>query len=395
MANGSNRETKRDMPLAGVKVLEFGQFAAGPFTGMLLADWGADVVKIEPIGGEGLRDWPPHVDGPDGSRYSLNFASISRNKRSVTLDLKNPEGIATAKKLAASADILIENFRPGVMQRFGLGFEDLAALNRKLVYCSVTGFGQTGPYSRNGAFDIAIQAMSGIMSVTGETEGPPAKCGVPVADFCTAVFAAFSSMVALRQAEATGQGAYIDCPMLSCMLAISALQTSEYWGTGEPPKRLGSGHPRNAPYEGFRARDKSFVLAAGNDRLWQRVCEVVGRPDLFTDERFATQPDRAKNRIVLANVLEEIFADRDAAEWMALFEDAGIPCAPINDYREALENEHVEAIDLVRDMALPHGVKTFTVANPVSMTGYNFEIFQRPPLPGEHNDEVLGEWGRG
>lgn len=379
-------------PLAGVKVLEFGHFAAGPFAGLLLADWGADVVKVEPLDGEGLRNWPPFVGGEGDKAYSLNFASVNRNKRSITADFKNPDDLARIKALCSKADIIIENFRPGVLPRLGLGYDDLARTNAKLVYCSVSGYGQVGPFSGKGAFDVAIQAISGIMSVTGETDGPPAKCGVPLADFCTAVFAALSSVIALRQAEKTGQGSNVDCSMLSCMLAISALQTSEFWGTDIPPMRLGSGHPRNAPYEGFMASDKWLVVAAGNDGLWRKLCKVMGQDALTGDPRFATQPARAKNRVLLAETLAPVFKTRTAAEWLDLLEKEGVPCAPIYDYREALNNEHIDAIGLVREMALPGGGSTFTVANPIRMTGYEFEITQRPSTPGEHNEAVVRDW---
>lgn len=381
-------------PLDGVKVLEFGHFAAGPFAGLVLADWGADVVKVEPMGGEGLRAWPPFSPGDDDHPpYSLNFASVSRNKRSITADFKNPADMKRLRALCQKAHIVIENFRPGVMARLGLGYEQLAALNPRLVYCSVSGYGQSGPYSGKGAFDVAIQAISGIMSVTGEEDGPPAKCGVPLADFCTAVFAALSSVVALRQAEQTGKGSNVDCSMLSCMLAISALQSSEFWGTGIPPKRLGSGHPRNAPYEGFLASDdKWIVVAAGNEQLWRRMCNAMAVEELAEDPRFAIQADRARNRKELAETLAPTFRTRTADEWLSVLEAAGIPCAPICDYAESLDSEHVRATGLVRDMMLPNGKTTPTVGNPIRMTGYEFEVFRRPPNAGEHNGVVDAEW---
>ncbi len=381
-------------PLDGVRVLEFGHFAAGPFAGLLLADWGADVVKVEPPGGEGLRAWPPFSPGDeDQPSYSLNFASVSRNKRSITADFKDPADRKRLLALCEKADIIIENFRPGVMARLGLGYEQLAAINPRLVYCSVSGYGQSGPYSGKGAFDVAIQAISGIMSVTGDEEGAPAKCGVPVADFCTAVFAALSSVVALRQAEQTGKGSYVDCSMLSCMLAISALQTSEFWGTGISPKRLGSGHPRNAPYEGFLARDdKWIVVAAGNEQLWRRMCKAMSIDELAEDPRFAVQADRARNRKQLAEILAPTFRKHTADEWLAVLEAAGVPCAPICDYAESLDSEHVRATGLIHDMALPNGKTTPTIGNPIRMTGYEFEVFRRPPNAGEHNGVVDSEW---
>lgn len=381
-------------PLDGVKVLEFGHFAAGPFAGLVLADWGADVVKVEPLGGEGLRAWPPFSPGDDDHpAYSLNFASVSRNKRSITADFKSPADMERLRALCEKADIIIENFRPGVMKRLGMGYEQLAAINPRLVYCSVSGYGQSGPFNGKGAFDVAIQAISGIMSVTGEEDGPPAKCGVPLADFCTAVFAALSSVVALRQAEQTGKGSNVDCSMLSCMLAISALQTSEFWGTGISPKRLGSGHPRNAPYEGFLASDdKWIVVAAGNEQLWRRMCKCMSVDELAEDPRFAVQADRARNRKLLAEILAPTFRKRTAEDWLSILEAAGVPCAPICDYAESLDSEHVRATGLIRDMMLPNGKTTPTVGNPIRMSGYEFEVFRRPPNAGEHNGIVDAEW---
>jgi len=243
-------------PLAGLKVLEVAQFAAGPFPALLLADFGADVVKIEPPGGDGFRNWPPQVDSGGGEPYGISFAVLNRNKRSVVLDLKNAGDRARFLLLCAKADVLVENNRPGAMERLGLGFADVCRVQPKIVYCSVTGYGQTGPYAKRGAFDVAVQAVSGCMSVTGEEDGPPAKCGVPVADFMAGVYAAFGIMVALQDARRTGKARHVDCSMLACMMQAASLQFGELWGTGSPPKRLGSRHPRNAPYRGARTRSR-------------------------------------------------------------------------------------------------------------------------------------------
>ena len=381
-----------DKPLAGVRVLEFGQFAAGPYATLLLADWGADVVKIEPPGGESLRGWPPVTTGPDGN-YSLNFASVNRNKRSVCIDLKHEPDAETAWRLIDRADILLENYRPGVMKRLGFGYEPVHRRNPKLVYCSVSGYGQTGPYAQRGAFDVAVQGMSGMMSVTGERDGPPAKCGVPVADFTTATMAAFGCMVGLRSAEATGAGPHLDVSMLSCMLAISALQTSEYWGTNRAPVRLGSAHPRNAPYQAFQGSDgKWFIIAAGNEKLWRSVCEITRMPHLLSDTRFTTQLGRATNQQDLADALAPVLSSRPASDWLSMLDAVGVPVAPILDYAEALNNEHVLASGLIHPMELPNGTQTSTVGNPVKMSGYEFEVFQRPSLPGEHRQAVLDDW---
>ena len=303
-------------PLAGLRVIEFTQVAAGPFAGSLLADLGADVVKVEnPDGGDGMRQWPPLMDGESGPRFSGNFASVNRNKRSIMADLKDPAQRRRLQDLSAEADVFLENFRPGVMQRLGLGYEELKTRNPRLVYCSITGYGQTGPYAQKGAFDITVQALSGLMSVTGEEDGPPVKCGVPVGDFTAGLYAAYTILAAVLRARETGEGAVIDCSMLGSLLGVSALQTSQYFGTGRAPDRLGSAHPRNAPYQGFQASDVPFVVAAGNDKLWRDLCELVGRPELPADERFRTQSLRAENQKQLAATLQPIFATQPAKEW--------------------------------------------------------------------------------
>ena len=381
-------------PLAGVRVLEFGQIVTAPFCSLLLADFGADVVKVEnPEGGDGMRQWPPLMQESDGGeRFSGNFASLNRNKRSLVADLKDSQQVQRLRELCASADIVLENFRPGVMDRLGLGYEALRERNPRLIYCSLTGYGQTGPYAKKGAFDVTVQAISGVMSVTGEEDGPPVKCGVPVADFTAGLYAAYSSLAAYEQAKRTGQGTHVDCSMLGCMLGISALQISEYFGTGNAPKRLGSAHPRNAPYQGFEARDKPFAIAAGNDKLWGEVCAAVGMPQLKGDARFVTQTLRAKHQHELADILQPHFALRDAADWLAEFDRRGVPCAPVNSFADILADEHVAGMGIVQDIELPNGVHTPTLVYPVKLKGYSFETGVRPPRLGEHTEEVYTQW---
>lgn len=380
-------------PLSGVRVLEFGQIAAGPFAGSLLADLGADVVKVEnPSGGDGMRQWPPLTQNSEGRVFSENFASLNRNKRSIALNLKGEADIARLKDLIRTTDIVLENFRAGVMDRLGLGYEALRNLNARLVYCSISGYGQTGPYARKGAFDVTVQAMSGLMSVTGEDGRPPVKCGVPVGDFCAGLYAAYTITAALMKARETGRGCHIDCSMLGSLIGVAALQTSEFFGTGKPGRRLGSAHPRNAPYQAFRASDGYFVIAAGNDALWGQVADAVGLPELTDDPRFATQADRANNQDELRVLLEERFADRTAAAWLKEMDARGVPCAPINGYQDILNDPHVAEMNLVRPVVLPNGVETQTTAFPVSISGHEFEISRPPPELGDHTDEVFREW---
>jgi succinate--hydroxymethylglutarate CoA-transferase len=389
----ANEPAASRRPLAGIRVLELGQIAAGPFAGSLLADLGADVVKVErPDGGDGLRQWPPLTANAEGVAFSENFASLNRNKRSLAADLKDPADVARVRALAGRADVLLENFRPGVLERLGLDYASLRAEYPGLVYCSVSGFGHSGPYSSKGAFDLTVQALAGLMSVTGEEGGAPVKCGVPVGDYCAGLYAALTILAALVRRRETGEGGHVDCSMLGSLIGVATLQTSEHFGTGRTPRRLGSAHPRAAPYRAFRASDEYFVVAAGNDKLWRSVCEVVGAPQLPGDERFRTLEARARNQDALFEILEPLFARRTAAEWLHELDARGVPCAPINTYPQVLADPQVEAMGLVQPLELPNGVMTRTTAFPVRLTGFTFEVYLAPPDVGAHTDEVLEEW---
>ena len=373
------------LPLQGVRVIEFCNVAAGPFCGMLLADMGADVIKVEhPRGGDSMRQWPPLSDG-----YSENFASLNRNKRSVTLDLKDPADKARARELILGADVVIENNRPGVMARLGLGYGDFKAEKPKLVYCSISAFGQEGPRSEEGGFDLTMQAMSGIMSVTGEPGGAPVKCGVPLSDFCAGLYGAYAIAAVLRRVQQGGTGEHIDVAMLGASLAVAALQTSEYFGTGRDPAKLGSAHPRNAPYQAFRAKDDYFAMAAGNDGLWRSACDAIGKTELLADPRFASTTLRAQNQAELKQLLETEFAKHDAADLIAKFQAAGVPCSAINTYSKVLADPQVEHMEWVQPLTLPSGKKTRTFASPLRFGGQGFPIRRDPPTLGQHNDEVF------
>jgi crotonobetainyl-CoA:carnitine CoA-transferase CaiB-like acyl-CoA transferase len=375
----------KELALEGIQVIEICNVAAGPFCGMLLADMGADVIKIEnPEGGDSLRAWPPITEG-----FSENFASLNRNKRSVTLDLKHESDVKLAQQLIRNADVLIENNRPGVMDRLGLGYKTMSELNPQLVYCSISAYGQTGPRFQEGGFDLTLQAMSGIMSITGEPGGAPVKCGVPIADFSAGLYAAFSVVAALRDAERSGRGTHVDISMLGATLGIAALQTSEYFGSGKDPVKMGSAHPRNAPYQVFRCRDGYFGMAAGNNALWKSVCQALGREEWIADDRFVTPTARARHQQELRELLEALFAKDDAAAWLARFRAAGVPCAPINRYSEVLSDVQVEHMEWVQPLELPNGVRTKTFASPIRLAGGNMPIRRRPPALGEHNEEIL------
>jgi crotonobetainyl-CoA:carnitine CoA-transferase CaiB-like acyl-CoA transferase len=371
-------------PLDGVRVVEFCHVAAGPFCGMLLADFGADVVKVEPPDGDAMRQWPPITEG-----FSENFASVNRGKRSVVLDLKDPAARDAARALVLDADVLVENSRPGVMTRLGLGWDWFRERKPSLVYCSISAFGQDGPRGAEGGFDLTIQAAAGVMSVTGEPDGAPVKAGVPLVDFGAGLYAAFTIASMLARVRAGGAGGQVDVPMFATTIAISALQTSEYFGTGRNPRKLGSAHPRNAPYQAYRAKDGWFAIAAGNDKLWRQVCEIAGTAELLADARFGSPTQRAANQEALRDLLEARFAHDSVAAWLGRFAPAGVPCAPINGYAEALADPQAGHLELVRPMTLPNGVRTRTVGCPVRIDGEVLPVDTRPPALGEHTDAVL------
>lgn len=373
--------------LSGIRVIEICNVAAGPYCGMLLGDMGADVIKIEQPGiGDTLRSWAPITDG-----YSENFASLNRNKRSITLDLKNDADVSIARNLIAGAQVLIENNRPGVMERLGLGYEAMRDLNPGLVYCSISAYGQSGPRSNEGGFDLTLQAMSGLMSVTGAPDGAPVKCGVPVCDFVAGLYASLSITAALYKVGKNGAGTHIDISMLGATLGIAALQTSQYFGTGKDPIKLGSAHPRNAPYQVFRSKDGYFGMAAGNNALWAAVCSVVNCLDLVDDERFSSPPQRAEHQEILRDILEEIFGHGSTESWLEKFREAGVPCAPINNYSEILADAQVTHMRWVHPLELPNGSQTQTFASPIRFDGRTAEILRRPPALGEHTEEIRHE----
>lgn len=374
------------LSLEGIKVIEFCEIAAGPYCAMLLADMGAEVIKVERPQGDAMRMWPPLNAG-----YSENFASVNRGKKSVVLDLKSEQGAAAAKALILSADVVIENFRPGVMKRNGIDFETLSAIKPELIYCSISAFGQTGPRAREGGFDLTMQAMAGVMGVTGEAGGAPVKCGVPLCDFVSGLYGAFAISAALRQLDLSGKGQHIDVSMLGATLAVAALQTSEYFGTGNDPRKLGSAHPRNAPYQAFAAADGYFGMAAGNNKLWQSVCDVVELPELAEQERFSSPSQRAANQEALLEILEGVFKTHSVDHWLQAFSSVGVPCSPINSYSQALADPQVQHMGWVQPLELPSGAMTRTFGSPLRINDQATEVTIPPPLLGEHTAQVLAE----
>ena len=382
---------KRPLPLMGVKVLDVSQVMAGPYSCMLLADMGADVIKVEPPGnGDQTRGAMGfRMKGPD----SMGFLNMNRNKRSIAINLKSEAGKAILFKLVKEADILVENYRPGVMKRLGVGYEVMSKINPALVYVSISGFGQSGPWAMRPGFDLMAQAMSGIMSVTGNGDGKPVKAGVPVADIGCALFATYAALSAYIGAKNTGQGQYIDASLFDSALAFSIWDTSEYWGTGNPPVALGTANRMTAPYQAVKAKDGYFVMGATNNKLWQLLCGILERPDLLQKVEYQTIAGRLGQREQLIQELEKSFALKSADEWIDLLLEHGIPAGPILDYPQAFESEHGRHRQMRIEIDHPLEGKVPNIGFAVKMQGTPQEVRRHPPLLGEHTQEVLMQVG--
>ena len=382
---------KRPLPLMGVKVLDVSQVMAGPYSCMLLADMGADVIKVEPPGsGDQTRGAMGFkMKGPD----SMGFLNMNRNKRSIAINLKSEAGKAILFKLVKEADILVENYRPGVMKRLGVSYEVMSKINPALVYVSISGFGQSGPWAMRPGFDLMAQAMSGIMSVTGNGDGKPVKAGVPVADIGCALFATYAALSAYIGAKNTGQGQYIDASLFDSALAFSIWDTSEYWGTGNPPVALGTANRMTAPYQAVKAKDGYFVMGATNNKLWQLLCGILERPDLLQKVEYQTIAGRLGQREQLIQELEKSFALKSADEWIDLLLEHGIPAGPILDYPQAFESEHGRHRQMRIEIDHPLEGKVPNIGFAVKMQGTPQEVRRHPPLLGEHTQEVLMQAG--
>jgi len=383
----------RPLPLAGVKVLDVCQVMAGPFACMLLGDLGADVIKIEPPkGGDQTRgSMGFKMKGDD----SLGFLAMNRNKRSVALNLKSKAGREVLLRLVKEADILVENYRPGAMKRLGLGYEVLREINPRLVYTSISGFGQNGPWADRPGFDLMAQAMSGVMSVTGYPGGPPVKAGVPVADIGCALFAVYGTLSAYIGAKATGQGQHVDAALMDAAMSFSIWDICDYWGTGVEPQPLGTSNKMTAPYQAMACSDGYFVMGANNQKLWLKLCELLGRQDLLDDPRFSTISLRLANRAALETELERNFRQQPKDYWVSTLLDAGIPAGPILSYPEAFGSEHAKARGMRMEIDHPIEGKVPNIGFPVKLSGTPQQVRRHPPLLGEHNEEVLAELGIG
>jgi crotonobetainyl-CoA:carnitine CoA-transferase CaiB-like acyl-CoA transferase len=384
---------QRQLPLQGVKVLDISQVMAGPYACMLLGDLGADVIKIEPpkTGDQTRGSMGFKMKGHD----SLGFLNMNRNKRSVVLDLKSAAGRSVLMRLVKEADILIENYRPGAMRKLGLGYDVLKDVNPRLVYTSISGFGQTGPWADRPGFDLMAQAMSGVMSVTGYPGGPPVKAGVPVADIGCALFAIYATLSAYIGAKASGQGQHVDAALFDSAMAFSVWDTCDWWGTGKPPEPLGTANKMTAPYQAMACSDGYFVMGANNQKLWLKLCEVMGRDDLLEDERFQSIASRLANRQALQDALELTFKQKTKDHWVGTLLDNGIPAGPILTYPEAFGSEHGKARNMRMEIDHPVEGKVPNIGFAVKLSGTPQQVRRHPPLLGEHTHEVLAELGIG
>lgn len=382
-----------ELPLTGIRVLDVSQVMAGPFCSMLLGDMGADVIKIEPPDGgdQTRRAMGFKLKGND----SLGFFNLNRNKRSLTLNLKNKEAREVFYRLVETADILIENNRPGVTKRLGIDYETLRAINPRLVYASITGFGQTGPWSQRPGFDLIAQAMAGVMSITGHEGGPPTKSGVPVSDIGCALFALYGILSAHIGAKKSGRGQYVDASLFEAAIAFSIWDISEYWGTGRVPTPLGTANRFGAPYQAVKAKDEYFVMGANNNKLFQSFCEAIERPELAKDPRFAANTGRLSNRIALIAEIEKSLASKTAAEWIDVLLGAGIPAGPIMNYAQALSSDHALAREAVMEIEHPVEGRVKSIGFPVKLSETMQRVRLAPPLLGQHTDEILKELGIG
>ncbi|MCE9645967.1 MAG: CoA transferase [Chloroflexi bacterium] len=373
--------------LQGIRVLDLSRVLAGPYCTMVLGDLGAEVIKVEPPEGDETRGWgPPFAEG-----QSAYYLCVNRNKRDIVMDLKTDEGKRVLRELALQSDVLVENFRPGTLAKFGLDFETLHALNPKLIYCSITGFGQNGSMQDKPGYDFMIQALGGLMSITGEPEGEPMKTGVAVVDLFAGQNAIIAILAALHARTLTGRGQQLDISLFDSQLGWLANVASNYLISGQLPKRYGNAHPNIVPYQSFQAADGWFVIAVGNDRQFLRLCEVLGKPELGTDDKFATNSGRVQNREELIPLLKSIFATRSASEWISVLEQAEIPCGPIQNFEQVFSMPVVGEREMLVRMKHPTIGELPLVGSPLKMSDTPVEYRLPPPLMGEHTQEVLRE----
>lgn len=387
----------RKRPLDGIRVLDLSRVLAGPWCTQNLADLGAEVIKIErPETGDDTRSWgPPYLRDAAGENTSESayFLCANRNKQSVAIDMASPEGAALIREFAKSSDVVVENFKVGGLKKYGLDYESLAAINPRIVYCSITGFGQTGPLAQRAGYDFLIQGMGGLMSITGEPDstpgGGPEKVGVAVTDLMAGMYATTGILAALLERAQSGQGQHLDIALHDCQLAMLANQSMNYLTTGVAPKRMGNAHPNIVPYQTFAASDGHLILACGNDSQFRAICNAMNLPELALDSRFATNSGRSVNRLELLPQLSAVFLTRTRDAWIDAFEACGVPCGPINDVAQAFSSPQAEARESVRMVAHPVAGVAPTVASPLRLSATPVEYNHAPPMLGEHTADVL------
>jgi len=384
-------------PLNGIRVFDLTRILAGPTCTQILGDLGADIIKIERPGtGDDTRRFaPPYIRDANGEETveSAYFCSANRNKRSVTLDLTKPEGQALARRMIAECDVLTENFKTGRLAKYGLAYEDLKSDFPALIYCSITGFGHTGPYANRPGYDVLIQGMGGFMSVTGDPEGEPQKAGIPISDLIAGMYAAVAVNAALRHREVTGDGQMIDIGMLDTTVAMLSIMGANYLATDRVPPRLGNAHPNIVPYQSFGTADGDIILAVGNDGQFERFCEFAGHPELVEDERFATNGARVRNRAELIPIIREIVAQQPSQHWLEGLEARNVSCGPINNLDQVFDDPQVQSRDMRLQMehAATNGVPVDLIASPMRMSETPPDYRHAPPALGQHTDDVLRE----
>ncbi|MFJ5800039.1 CaiB/BaiF CoA transferase family protein [Streptomyces decoyicus] len=381
-----------DGVLTGLKILDLSRILSGPFCSMMLADLGADVIKVEDtVSGDDTRAWGPPFQGEDAAY----FHSVNRNKRGIAVDLKDPDCLRLIQELAGTADVVVENFRPGTAARLGLGYEDVRVRNPAVVYASISGYGQTGPYRSEPGYDAIAQAVSGVMSVTGEPAGPPVRFGVSPADLAAGMWAAIGILAALRNREHTGSGEWVDVSLLDGQVAWLSYVAGGYFASGNVPQRYGSAHPTIVPYQAFPTADGHLMVAAGNDGLWRRFATAIGLAALADDPRFATNPDRVRRREELLPLIERALSARGAQEWAVLLTEAQVPVGPINTVDQALRHPQVIAREMVTEVEHADAGTLRTVASPIKLAGNPAAVRTPPPRHGEHTAQVLTGLGVG
>ncbi len=378
------------LPLDDILIVDLTRALAGPFATVMLSDLGARVIKIEtPDGGDDTRGWgPPFINGE-----SSYFLGINRNKESLTLNLKQPDAREVLRRLLGRADVLVENFRAGTMDRFGFGFPSVHALNPRLVCASISGFGQDGPYRERAAYDLILQGMGGLMGTTGEEGGPPVKVGVAVTDIAAGMFAAYGILAALRVRDRTGQGQLVDAAMLDAQVSWLTYQAGYYFATGENPRRLGSAHPSLVPYQAFRTQDGYINVAVGSEGIWSRFVEAIGAPHLAADPRFRTNPDRVAHRSELIALLDPIFATRSTAGWVTALEQAGVPAGPIYQLSDIFGDPQVRHREMMQEIDHPRAGRIKQTGVPIKLSATPGRIASPPPLLGQHTESILRELG--